>query len=378
MKVKFVSTYPPRKCGVGDHAKHLAEALKKNGIVPEIIPIENPNSGNPFYFFRLAKKTAKGMSEEDIIHIQFQLTIFGKLFKFLPGFYMALFLICLKLLTNAKIVIAMHDAPTIIDAREQGKKGMLLYNYYKLLNVFTRKFSDKIIVHSENAKEIYLNEWKYPKEKIVVLPLGLPVNIRVLNKNLAKKKIGYSNKKVLAVLGYIKASRNYNQILESLKDLDKNVILIFIGQVQLKKHQIVYDNLVKKINEFGLNERVKLLGFVENSKMSEYLSATDIGIVPYSRGFGDFMSSTMAMQLAYKIPILGTNIRPFENLKKQSKCIETYDKDSVKDLIKKINELLKDKEKINSLKINTNKYWKENNWNEIGRKTKEVYLSLKD
>jgi len=56
MKVKIVSTYPPRKCGMAEHTNYLVKALRKAGIEPEIVEIKNPDSANPFYFIKLAKR----------------------------------------------------------------------------------------------------------------------------------------------------------------------------------------------------------------------------------------------------------------------------------------------------------------------------------
>jgi len=82
------------------------------------------------------------------------------------------------------------------------------------------------------------------------------------------------------------------------------------------------------------------------------------------------------MQLAYQIPLLSTNIPSFENLKKEERCIETFNEDDSADLIKKIKSLLYNQSKIKYLKIQSKKYWKKNNWDEIGKKTKNIYLSI--
>jgi glycosyltransferase involved in cell wall biosynthesis len=101
-----------------------------------------------------------------------------------------------------------------------------------------------------------------------------------------------------------------------------------------------------------------------------------VGITLHSQGGGDFLSSTMAMQLAYNIPLLSTSIPSFENLKKEEKCLETFKEKNLKDLTKKINDLLYNQSKIRELKINSKRYWNKNNWDEVGRKTKNLYLSL--
>jgi len=376
MKVNLVTTYPPAKCGMAEHSKYLSDSLENAGIKPKIIDIKKPGSANPFYFMGLAKKATENTSKKDIIHLEFHLSLYGKFLGLFSGLYIIPFLIWLKLSSPAKVVITMHDSSKKEDAKELGTKAILFFYYYRVIAVFLKYFSDKMIFHSEYGKKIAVKEWKFDKKKIDIIPLGSPMNIKKLNKNSCKKKLGFSNKKILLVLGYIKEARDYGRVLDSLNQLDKNTVLLIAGQVQLEKHQIIYDNMVKKIKKLGLDKRVKFLGYVPDKDMPVLLNATDIGIIPYSRTFGDFTSAATAIQLAYNIPLLTTDLPPFEDFKERKKCIETYNKDSTSDLTKKINYLLKNKNKIKSLCAQSKLYWKDTNWDSVGRKTKEFYLSL--
>ncbi len=376
MKIKLVSTYPPTRCGIAEHAKQLADALKKAGIEPEIIEIKDQTSSNPFHFINIARKAAKGTSKEDIIHIQFHIGIFGKCLGKFVGIYIIPFLAWLKMLTKAKIVMALHDSPSKYYAMDGGKKEKLLFYYYKFIYVFLKLFVDQFITHSKNGERINIEEWKIDKDKIVTLPLGLPTNMKRLDEEKCKDKLGYHGKKVLILLGYIRGSKNYDMVLEAIKKLDQNTILLIIGKVQLAKDQIVYDRIVKKIDELQIKDRVKLLGFVPDEQMPLFLNAADVGINLHTQGGGDFLSSTMAMQLAYQVPTLSADIPSFVILKKEEGCIDTFKEDDSVDLVKKINELLDSPSKTKYLKVQSEKYWKKNNWDEIGKRTKELYLKL--
>ncbi|MCK5149963.1 glycosyltransferase [Candidatus Pacearchaeota archaeon] len=376
MKVKIVTTYPPTKCGMADHSKYLVDSLKKTGIEPEIVEIKKPSSKNPFYFIKLAKEAIKNTSKEDVIHIEFHLSLFGKLFGILPGFYITLFLMWLKIFGSAKVVITMHDSSKKSDAKLLGRKAIAFYYYYQFIAPFLKHFSDKMIFHSEFGKEIAVKEWKFDKNKIDVIPLGSPMSGKQLNKNACKKKLGYSDKKILLILGYIKEARDYEMVLKALAKLDKEVILLIAGQIQLKKHKVIQDKILEDVKKLKLEKRVKLLGFVEDKDLPVLLNATDIGIIPYSRTFGDFTSAATAVQLAYQVPTLSTNLLPFEDFKKKKKCIETYDRENILDLVKKIKDLLDNPSKTDSLKKYCKIYWEDTNWDVVGRKTKEFYLSL--
>jgi len=375
MKIKLVTTYSPTKCGMAEHSERLVNSLKKVGIKPEIVKIKGLQITNPFYFIGLADEAMKNTSKEDIIHIEFHLSLFGKLFVF-PGLYITIFLMWLKLFSKAKVVVTMHDSSTKDSAKNLGIKGMVFFHYYKFLTFFIKNLSDRIIFHSEYGRDIALKEWNFNKNKIDIIPFGSPSNMKKLDKKVCKEKLGFPHKKILLILGYIKEGRNYELVLESLNKLDKNVILLLAGEVQLKKHQIVYNNILKKIKELKLNERVKMLGYVEEEDMPILLNATDVGIIPYKKAFGDFYPATLPTQLAYDMPVLVTNLPNFKNFEKKYKCIEIFDKNNLADLTEKIKGLLYDKSKINYLKKHSKIYRKDTNWDSVGKKTKDFYLSL--
>lgn len=374
MKVIFVSTYPPTKCGIADYTKNLHENLKRIQTETEIVKINNPLSKSLSYFEKLAEKAAEHTSEKDIIHIQFQILRFGKFLGIFPGFYIMSFLKKLKSLTKANVIITLHDIPSKRDVKTSDFKLKLLLWYYRFIYYHLKKNCDKIIVHSENARQIAINEWGFAKHKIEVIHLGLPDKVNFLDKEKCKRELGVQNKKVLLIFGYARRYKNYDMVLETLKDLDKNIILIITGGVQMEKHKKIYSNFLKKIKELGVEDRVKILGFVEEKRLPVLLNATDIGILPYTKTFGDFNSAAMSEQIAYKIPLLCADIHPFETFKKEHQCIETFNRSSKNDLVKKMSSMLKKKDKHLEKKIR--KYLKKAGWSPVAQRHKKIYLDL--
>lgn len=376
MKIKFISTYPPTKCGIADYTKNLYENLKKVKVETEVIKIDNPSSKSFFYFKKLANKAIKNTVEDDIIHIQFQIFEFGRFLGLFPGLFIVPLLRKLKSLTKAKIIITLHDIPSKRDVKKFDFKLRLLLYYYKFIYYHFKKYCDKIIVHSKNAMQIAINEWGFAKQKVKVIHLGLPDKVIFLNKEKCKRELRLGNKKVLLIFGYARKYKNYDLVLEILKHLDKNIILVITGGVQRKKHKSVYFNLLRKIKDLKIEDRVKILGFVDEKKLPILFNATDVGILPYTKTFGDFNSAAMAEQLAYRIPLLCTDIHPFETFKNENGCIETFRRGNSKDLKQKIKELLYDKKRIKNLKEKSCEYWKKNKFSKIAILYKKFYNGL--
>lgn len=371
MKIKLVSTFPPKKCGIAEHAERQRIALIENGITPEKIIIEETDTSNPFYFINLAKQTAKDMNEDDVIHIQFQLYIFGKLFWIFPGFNIIRYLKHLRKLTKAKIILELHDSPSYKYANSKKDKAIL--RYYKYIYKRIKKNVDIFITHSEHGREISMSEWGIDGDRVFALPLGIINNTMILDKEESKQKLNYSDKKVLLIFGYIRLMKNYSLVLEALKHLDDNVILLIVGNPQKEKDYVAYNEIVNKTKELGLDNRVKMLGYVKDEEMPVIFNAADVSITLHSQGSGDFLSSTMAMQLSYLIPSLSTNINSFENIKRNEGCIETFEENNVEDLVKKLSELLYNEDKIKELKEKSKEYCEKYNWHNIGKKLIEIY-----
>lgn len=376
MKVIFVSTYPPTKCGIAKYTRDVVESLKKEGVKSEIVDIKYRNSANPLYFLGLANEAIKKGSSEDIIHVQFQLMMFGKFLWFLPGLFIIPFLLWLKLFSKSKIVMTLHDLPTWDDAKKMGLKWRILIYYYKFLYLFIKNIPDKIMFHSGSMKEIAVNEWSFKRNKIIVIPLGLPENIKILDKEQCKAELGYPGKKILLVFGFARGFKDYELVLRALKKLDKDVVLLITGCSQSKKHQEVNENITRQINNLDLNDRVKRLGFVEEKDLSVLFSATDVGLLPYTITFGDFNSAAQASQVSYQVPVIAANIHPFRSSKKENQGIITFDKEGDDDLVEKIKELLYNKIKIKKIKALEKDYWEKTTWSQVAKKTRKFYSNL--
>ncbi|GAJ02242.1 unnamed protein product, partial [marine sediment metagenome] len=198
------------------------------------------------------------------------------------------------------------------------------------------------------------------------------LSMKKMDKRICKKKIGCSGKKVILMFGYARDNKNFNLVLNSMEKMDKDIILLSTGGVQDENQKSIYNLFVKKIEELGLEDRVKLLGYISDKNLPRLFNATDLGIMPYSKTFGDFSSGSMALQLAYGIPILVSDIHPFEHFKREHECIETFKRNSPDDLTKKISLMLRKNKKTRKLNKELKRYLKKAGWSSVARKMKEV------
>jgi hypothetical protein len=145
MRVRYVSTYPPTKCGVATYTESYVKALQQY-CNADVLPLL-PNKSNPFYFIRQALKARK---DTDIIHVQYDCGLYGilQLGRLrISGLYTPLFYLCLRTFNNRKIFTTIHEVHT------HDKFSL----YFKVLYNSIAWGSDTIIFHTEGCREAFNN-----------------------------------------------------------------------------------------------------------------------------------------------------------------------------------------------------------------------------
>ncbi len=156
--------------------------------------------------------------------------------------------------------------------------------------------------------------------------------------------------------------------IDSLKLLPENVKFLILGTGQLESE------LKARVEQNGLGDRVKFLGYVPHTEMPQYLHISDIFIRPsLSEGFGNSYIEAMAAGL----PVIATPVGGIVDFIVDGKTGLFCDVGNPKSIAQKVNQLIEDKEMTQQLVINSmdmvrNKY----QWSLIASDMKnKVFLS---
>lgn len=356
------------KCGIADYSLNLYGELDKLDCTDmEIIPIKNPDSINLFYFLKLLRK----IEDPDVIHIQYQRTMFGKipLLESIPKLkniyafiilntYFPIIISFLRLWKGYNVVTTVHEFSLY-----SGSEKIIL----KFLNL-----SDYLIFHENKTLNLF-KDAGIKKEKLIKIPIALS-EAKILDKNESKEKLGISQKKVITIFGFLHENKGHDLVIDILPKLDKDIILLVAGEARVKEHQQYYQFLKDKVIELKLNDRVIFLDYVEDSKLPVVFNATDIFIFPYRFIYA---SGAFSLVLNYNNPIIASNISYFKEFKQEYDCIELFDLNNEEDLLKKINRVLNNEKKQNYLKKKCLKVYNLLNWKKIAEKTGKVYIKVK-
>ena len=359
--MKIVMIYPnfQSEKGISNYSLTLI-----NGIKRQEVDID----GLTFIRGKPSTINLKNISKYDTIHVQHEYNLlgwFGIPYFFLLGY--------LWLLKNKSLVITMH---TILSQNEKFKSGkiktFLRKILYKIQNRFIDWTCDKIIVHSKVFKNILVEEYFIPKEKIEVIHHPIIENIKTLSKQKARKELNIKeNEKVYLLIGTMIPDHGQDKIIRQA-DKIKGKILVATNPSTINYKNIEkiksYLELNKKLARNSKNVRFDL-GEISNEKWWKYFSACDLVLLPYQGGIG---SGIFADAMVMKKPVVSSTNNYFWDIATDYSCVMTS-----KNYPCAI-ELAMEEENYEKMVKECERYVKENGITPISKRYKDFYSNLKE
>jgi glycosyltransferase involved in cell wall biosynthesis len=150
---------------------------------------------------------------------------------------------------------------------------------------------DTIITPSEHLKNFISKLGK--NNKIIKINNGIEIT-EIRKESLNKSDIN------LVIVSRLVIQKNINIVIEALKILNnKNLKLNIIGQGG------EYGKLKELIKKLDLQNEIKLLGKIENNKISEFLNTSDIFIQASNY---EGLPHSILEAINYEVPILSTEV----------------------------------------------------------------------
>ena len=313
--IAYLSTYPPRKCGIATFTQDLTTAVDgvtNPKIKTKIIALNdngNEYSYSDYVLYQINDidagdyiNAAKRINENDkikLVSVQHEFKIFGSDY----GENILVFLEAVK----KPVITTFH---TVLPVPSERRK--------KIIQSIAEK-SCCIVVMSEIAVEILKRDYGLEKSKIVIIPHGVPDVPYRLNTEI-KKILGYEDKLVISSFGLLRPGRGdrssgkgYEDVLGALPVVIKkfpNLIYLIVGITHpntLKLEGERYRHFLEnKVRELGLEKNVSFINrYLTLKEVIEFLQATDIyvsstsnphqivsGTISYAMGCGRAVVST--------------------------------------------------------------------------------------
>jgi glycosyltransferase involved in cell wall biosynthesis len=188
---------------------------------------------------------------------------------------------------KVKLVVTWHS-----DIVKQKKLFVL---YQPLLNRFLKRSSAIIASTPKHFTSSIQIPSTMDKRMLIPIPYGIDENkfratVAISHRKQEIKDI-YHSKIIIFALGRHIYYKGFEYLIQAIKQLPKNVILLLGGEGPLTSKYIDI------INDLGIADRVKLLGKLSNEDLLAYLHACDIFCLPSvekSEAFGLASGEAMA------------------------------------------------------------------------------------
>ena len=280
-KVAFISSFPPRKCGIATFTSDLirnTESAAKGKFEPLVVAMrsEDLKYNDPVKFeIRQSVKTDYicaadyiNFSHVDIVSVQHEFGLFGGD----AGSYLSLLLNRL----NAPVITTLH---TILDDPPPA--------YHKSL-VDVCNASQKLIIMNERGISMLQDIYGVAAKKIQLIAHGIP-DLPFVDNNYYKHKFGMEGRKTILTFGLLSKNKGIEVMLKAMPaiiEAEPTVLYVVLGMTHpsVLKHdgESYRFSLQQMVKELGCTEHVVFYNrFVSDEELSNFLCAADIYVTPY-------------------------------------------------------------------------------------------------
>jgi len=386
--VCFISTYPPRECGIATYTQKLMEAIKaqSGNIKLRVMAIKFNDSENyeknvEFIIERNKKADYKKAAEYinnsdiDVVNIQHEFGIFG-------GFNGRNVLYLTERIKKP-LILTMHSIPILHKNNKTYSSSK--YKSKVLLLIKILKNVDGVIIMSKSIKEIIRKDLQFTG-KIMVMYHGAQFfkkeeinRLKQYKESLGIKK----NEFIISTFGLISPRKGLQFVIKALPELVKNnpnikIKYFIIGRMHPTESTRYLLNLKRLAKHLHINGNVIFnSNYLPYSKIYQYLANTDIFITPYYKGLANLTSSgTLSYALALGCCIVSTPYVYAKEILSEYKVGELINFADYKSIDKTINYLLKNPKIIQEYKRNSYKLSVNFSWENVSKKYIDIIMRI--
>ena len=308
-EILFITSYPPRECGIATYSQDLIKALNNkfsNSLSIKVCALE-PGGANYTYPREVRyilntslaaeyEKLASTINKDNRIKIV--------LIQHEFGFYREQEESFLKFLIKISkpVVIVFH---TVLPHPDEHLKS-------KIKSIAA--ICDSIIVMTYNSAGILTTDYGLPEQKISVIAHGTHL-VPHLSKKILKMKYGLKGRKVLTTFGLLSSGKSIETTLEALPAIVKQcpeVVFLIIGkthpEVVKEEGEKYRESLEQKVEQYSLQDHVIFVNnYLALPDLLEYLQLTDIYLFT-TNDPNQAVSGTFAYAMSCACPIISTPI----------------------------------------------------------------------
>jgi len=308
-EILFITSYPPRVCGIATYSQDLIKALNNkfsNSLSIKVCALESSDTNYtyPGEVKYILKTSITARYKELALNINNDNRIKIVLIQHEFGFFKVQEYTFLQFLNELSkpVIIVFH---TILPHPDIELK-------LKIKKIAA--ICESIVVMTNNSAQVLTETYNVPQQKITVIPHGTHLVLH-LSKEFLKKKHGFEGRKVLTTFGLLSSGKSIETTLKALPSIIKispEVVFLVIGKTHpevIKADGEKYREMLEQIVEdYSLQDHVIFINkYLPLPELLEYLQLTDIYLFA-TNDPDQAVSGTFVYAMSCGCPIISTPI----------------------------------------------------------------------
>jgi glycosyltransferase involved in cell wall biosynthesis len=375
MKIAYISTYPPRECGIATFNHNLLRAIgyDKTAVSEDsyVVAMNDSEHLNTYEFPEEVKYQIRQENQKDYIR---------------AADYINTSLVDACIMEHEFGIYGGENGVYILPliARLQKPLVTILHTIlkdptYMQLTIIREiaKHSSRIVVMSHRAVEFLTSIYGIPFNKIQLIEHGVP-NLEPKQDNPVKQSLAFKNKKVLFTFGLIGRNKGLETVIKALPEIvakNPDVMYVILGTTHpgvIRNSGEEYRESLKKLaRELNVEDNLTFINkFVSEEQLYDYLTACDMYITPYLNE-AQITSGTLSYAIGAGAAVISTPYWHAQELLADDRGY-LFDFKDADALAKIVNDLFDDKDRLNTIKANAYEYGIHLRWPTTG----EVFVDV--
>ena len=285
MRVAFVSSSVPRRCGIATFTADIMAAVKAAdpAVRCSVVAIDEPNSARAYgaevktrirqrepETYRAAASLING-SSVDIVNIQHEFGLYGVWKDGVYEDHLRPFLLELR----KPAVTTLHSV--IPDPSPSLREAVRTI----------AEHSDEVVVMAHTAARLLQSDYGITKTPVVI-PHGMPA-IEPRGRHVLKRRLGMTERTIVSTFGLVDPRKGIEYMIGAMPSIvaeHPDALYLIVGQTHpelLKQQGETYRNTLERaVEELRMSDHVAFVNeYLTQRAIVDYLLATDVYVTPY-------------------------------------------------------------------------------------------------
>ena len=380
MRIAFVASSVPRRCGIATFTADLSAAVKSADPTARIYAaaIDEPGAARAYgpdvrWRIRQEEPTtyrdaaiAISASNVDIVNVQHEFGLYGVWHDGTYDDHLRVFLEnCTKPVVTTLHTVAPKPEPWALETIR-----------------YVSEQSDQVVVMGTTAARL-LREVYGVTRPPVVIEHGMPA-IEPKGRHRLKRQLGVEDRPIVSTFGLVDPRKGLEYVIEAMPDIvarQSTALYLVVGQthpeLQKREGEAYRNSLIASAARLGMRDHVKFVNqYLTQREVVDYLLATDVYVTPYLDP-NQITSGTLAYALGAGKAIVSTPYLHAKEVLESGRGILVPFRDSAA-VAAAVNSVLGDPQRKHELETRAYEYGKEMAWPAIGRRVLALMSDVLD